>query len=118
MGVADARMDRQIALAGAALTLGCHMLAAVHGMDLERRINRKKPQRDVMGARTNIEYARSLRQMSLDCSSKRIAPPGTIPERCDRIAFIVIGRHVPKNCRNQVLPSFSKKMRTKIFLLQ
>jgi hypothetical protein len=55
MGVTDARMDHQIALAGAALTLGCHMLASVHGMDLERWINRKKPQRNVMGARTNVE---------------------------------------------------------------
>jgi hypothetical protein len=55
MGVTDARMDRQIALTGAALTLGCHMLASVHGMDLERWINRKKPQRNVMGARTNVE---------------------------------------------------------------
>jgi len=117
MGVAEARMNRQIALTGAALTHGCHMLASVHGMDLKRRVNRKKPQRDVMRTRTNVEYARSMRQMSMDCSSERIAPSRTIPERCDRIAFVVVGGHVPENFGDQVLPGFLEEMRTKTLFL-
>src|ERR1039457_4743506 len=56
MGVTNTRIDREIALAGAALTLGYHMSASVHGMDFKRRIEREKPQRNVVGARTNVEY--------------------------------------------------------------
>ena len=66
MGVADVCMDRKIALARAALTFGCHVRTAVHGMDLERWVNRKKPQRDVVHARTNVEHVRSPRQMFMD----------------------------------------------------
>ena len=49
MGVADACIDFQIALAGAPLPLGSHVRTAVNGMNIERRIERQQLQRNVMG---------------------------------------------------------------------
>jgi hypothetical protein len=94
------------------------MRASVHGVDLQRRIERQKPQRNVMGARTNVEDAGSARQMFMDGRGKLVAPPRAIPERCDRVAFVVIGWNIPKNFRDQIPPGFSKEMRTKVFPLQ
>ena len=50
MRVANLRMDGQISSAHTALTLGDHMQTGVHGMNLERRIGRKKPQRNIVRA--------------------------------------------------------------------
>ena len=74
MGIADLRLDRQIALASAALTLSCHVRAAVHGMNFERWINGKKPQRNVVCPRTNVS-TQPVRQMLVDCGSELRAPP-------------------------------------------
>ena len=40
------------------------------------------------------------------------------PERGDRVAFVVVSRHVPKDFRDQIAPRVAEEMRTKIFLFQ
>jgi hypothetical protein len=111
-------MDRQIARAGAALALGGHVRAAVHGMDLERWVERQQLERDVMRAGTNVEHLGALRQMALHRLREDAAPARASPERGDRVALVVIGRHVPKDFRDQGPPRLAKHLRTQIFLFQ
>src|SRR5208282_5375058 len=74
MSIADLGTDRQIALASAALTLGCHVRTAIDSVNFKRRVCCEKPQRDVVRARANIEYFRSARQLPADRGDERIAP--------------------------------------------
>ena len=110
MGVADAGMDRQIAFAGAALALVRHVRAAVHGMDLERRVERQQLERDFVYARANVEHLGARRQMAVHRLREDAAPARASPERGDGVAFIVIGRHVPKDFRDQGPPRLAKKL--------
>ena len=118
MRIADLGADRQIAFAGAALTSLGHMRAAVHGMNLERRVRCQEPQRDVVQARTDIEHFRSGRHVPADRGREGIAPARAIPQRRDRIALVVIGRNVAKDLRNQSPPGIGEQAHAEIFLLQ
>jgi hypothetical protein len=54
MSITDMGMNRQFALASAALTFGCHMGTAVYSVYFERWVHCEEPQRDIVRARANI----------------------------------------------------------------
>ena len=66
----------------------------------------------------NRRRALSIRAADAGGSRRRnIAPSRTNSQRCDRIALIVIGRHVAKDFGDQRPPHVAEKTRAKIFLL-
>ena len=87
-------------------------------MNLERRIERQQLERDFVNARTDVEHFGAWRKVVMDRLREDAAPARASPERGDGIAFVVVGRHVAKDFRDQGPPHFAEKLRAKIFLLQ
>ena len=118
MSVADLRVDGQVAFAGAALTFLGHVRAAIDRMDVQRRIERQQPQRNVVRTGADVENSGAARQVSVDGRGEGVAPARAAPERSDCVALVVIGRDVPKHCRDQRAPHIAEKMRPKVFTLR
>ena len=101
---AQVQADILAASVGAALAFGGHVHAAVDRMDVERRVKRQEPQRNVVGAGTHVEQSCAGRQVAVNGGSEDRAPSRAASQRRYRIAFVVISRHVPENFWDQGAP--------------